>query len=68
MIAFAQDFMLRPSCEQCKFACRNREGDITLADFWSYRSFEFRTRNDEKGISCVIINSSKGNMVFDVIR
>lgn len=68
MIAFTQDLILRPSCEHCKFACRNREGDITLADFWSYRSFEFRTRNDEKGISCVIINSSKGNMVFDVIR
>lgn len=68
MIAFAKDYMLRPSCEHCKFACKSREGDITLADFWSYRSFDFRTRNDEKGISCVIINSDKGNRVFEAIR
>lgn len=68
MVAFAKDYMLRLSCGHCKYACRNREGDITLADFWSYRSFDFKTRNDEKGISCVIINSNRGMKAFDAIR
>lgn len=60
--------MLRPSCEHCKYACVNREGDITLADFWGYRSFNYKTRNKEKGISCCIINSDKGMKAFNEIK
>ena len=68
LIAFAKDYMLRPSCEHCKYACVNREGDITLADFWGYRSFNYKTRNKEKGISCCIINSDKGMKAFNEIK
>ena len=68
LIAFAKDYMLRPSCECCKYACANREGDITLADFWGYRSFDYKTRNREKGISCCIINSDKGMKAFNEIK
>lgn len=67
MIAFAKDIMLRPSCSHCQYACLEREGDITLCDFWAYRSFNFKTRNTEKGISCCIINSAKGKVLFDLI-
>ena len=67
MIAFAKDIMLRPSCSECRYACLNREGDVTLSDFWAYRSFEYKTRNTEKGISCCIINSSKGRRLFEEI-
>ena len=42
--------------------------DITLADFWGYRSFNYKTRNKEKGISCCIINSDKGMKAFNEIK
>ena len=68
LIAFGKDIILRPSCEHCKYACLKREGDITISDFWAYRSFDFKTRNDEKGISCCIINSQKGVRLFELLR
>lgn len=68
LIAFAKDYILRSSCEHCKYACENREGDITLSDFWGYRSFDYKTRNREKGISCCIINSDKGLEAFEGIK
>ena len=68
LIAFGKDIILRPSCEHCKYACLKREGDITISDFWAYRSFDFKTRNDETGISCCIINSQKGIQLFELLR
>lgn len=68
LIAFGKDIMLRSSCEHCKYACLKREGDITISDFWSYRSFDFKTRNVEKGISSCIINTGKGQKLFESIR
>lgn len=68
LIAFGKDIILRPSCEHCKYACLKREGDITISDFWAYRSFDFKTRNDEKGISCCIVNSQKGTQLFELLR
>ena len=68
LIAFGKDIILRPSCEHCKYACLKREGDVTISDFWAYRSFDFKTRNDEKGISCCIINSQKGVRLFELLR
>ncbi len=68
LVAFAKDYMIRPSCEHCKFACANREGDLTLSDFWGYRSFDFQTRNRGKGISCCIINSDRGMQAFEQIK
>lgn len=68
LIAFGKDIILRPSCEHCKYACLKREGDVTISDFWAYRSFDFKTRNDEKGISCCIINSQKGVQLFELLR
>lgn len=68
LIAFGKDIILRPSCEHCKYACLKREGDITISDFGAYRSFDFKTRNDETGISCCIINSQKGIQLFELLR
>lgn len=64
---FVRNYMLMPSCHNCKFANFNRASDITLGDFWGIE----RTMpdfDDDKGISLVLVNSAKGKSVFDAIR
>jgi hypothetical protein len=46
----------------------NRPGDITLADFWGYRKRKYRFRNDDKGISLVLINTDNGGEMFDKLK
>lgn len=64
----------RPSCYQCKFACPDRVSDITLGDFWGFESVytkKVKQNNlfyPEKGISCVLINSEKGQKIFSEIK
>ena len=45
---------LREYCYNCKYACSQRVGDITVGDF----------EEDKKGYSCVVVNSEKGNNLF----
>lgn len=57
---------MRPSCHNCKYTNFNREGDITIGDFWGIEKSkpEFQ---DGKGISLVILNTNKGKEVFNKI-
>ena len=56
----------RPSCYHCRFSNFHRPSDITIADFWgiekSMPDFE-----DNKGVSLVLVNSSKGKELFEKI-
>ena len=65
--AFLNDFILRPSCYECR--CRGvfREADITLADYWGVQSLEPELF-DNLGTSLLLMNSQKGQMLFDRIR
>ena len=67
LIGFLTELTLRPNCYSCPYASTNRTGDITLADFWGYKSTDFKMRNTEKGISLVLINTDKGHNAFDDI-
>ena len=61
---FCPNYMLMPSCYNCKFANFDRAGDITIADFWGIE----RTMpdfDDDRGISLVLVNSEKGRHLFD---
>ena len=60
LLAFLNNFCLRKACHECKYTCLNREGDVTLGDFGGYVSDTYKFRNDEKGISLVIINTAEG--------
>lgn len=62
--AFSKDIMFMPSCYNCKFARSERPGDITIADFWGIEKFTDGF-DVSKGVSLVIVNSSKGQEVFD---
>lgn len=63
---FLNNMILRPSCYQCKFSNFNRVADITLGDFWGVERTisEF---DDGKGVSLVLVNTTKGKQLFDAI-
>lgn len=55
---------IRPSCGDCKFNGENRQADITLADFWGID----KELDDDKGTSMILINSTKGDDLFNNIK
>lgn len=67
MKAFLSDICLRDSCYDCKFKKKDRISDITLADFWGIENID-KEMNDDKGTSLVIVNSVKGNQLFEKIK
>lgn len=65
--SFVSNLCLRPSCYACAFKDKVRESDITLADFWGIQNV-MPEMDDDKGTSLVLINSEKGQIVFDSIK
>ena len=57
----------RPACFACQFTSYNRQGDITVADFWNHKPTDFAF-DTQYGISETLVNSSKGQELFDAIR
>lgn len=66
MRLFGSHLILRPSCYFCRYAHSKRYSDITIGDFWGIEKIspEF---DDNKGTSCVIINTKKGEELFSNI-
>ena len=67
MTLFMKGCIYRESCYKCPYAQNNRNSDITIGDFWGV----VRKRPDlakqidiDEGVSCVIVNSEKGNQVL----
>ena len=52
---------LRPSCSSCQFKGIQHGSDIMVADFWGLENA------DDNGTSLLIVNSKKGEEIFDVI-
>ena len=67
MQSFLRNICLRNSCYNCRFKKKERISDITLADFWGIEQIrpEF---DDDNGTSLVIINSTKGQELFEQIK
>lgn len=63
---FFKALYYRNSCYVCKYARQQRIGDITLGDFWG---IDKKTITDDikYGISLCLINTEKGNMIFNSI-
>lgn len=55
---------MRESCASCKFTNLNRIGDITVGDFWGIPQ-NSPYEKDKKGLSLVLINSNKGEVLFN---
>lgn len=59
MKSFFKNLCLNKSCEKCLYSNINREGDLTLGDFWGIEKFDKKI-NSKKGVSCVLVNNDKG--------
>lgn len=66
--AFLKGFLHRPNCYNCQYACMERVGDITVADFWGIGSYKPIIEEHRKGCSMISINSHKGIMMFEKIK
>lgn len=62
--ALRQGLLFRPSCYQCPYTSMSRLGDFTLGDFLGLRPDEL-PRQQEKGVSLLLVNSTHGSHVFD---
>lgn len=67
LYSFMWAFNYRYSCYDCKFAKVPRQGDITLADYWGVKKY-FRELDASKGVSLILINSKKGEYVWEKIK
>ena len=67
MRLFLENIDLRPSCHNCMFKSVERCSDLTIGDAWGIEHVmpEF---DDGKGTSLVIIQSLKGQELFEKIR
>ena len=66
MLLFLQNISLRPSCYDCSFRNGGNCSDLTLADFWAIKDV-MPEMNDDKGVSAVIVNTSKGESLIKEI-
>ena len=64
---FLSENILRPACYQCPYKSIDHPGDITLADYWGIDK-AVPGFNDNKGVSLVLVNSEKGQKLFDDIK
>lgn len=62
---FYSDYPLRPSCYACPYKSIEHPGDISIADYWHIDK-ACHGFNDNKGVSLVLINSKKGQKLFDM--
>jgi len=67
MKLFLSDIALRESCYNCNFKLGNKYSDITLGDFWGVKNV-YPEMYDKKGVSAIIINTEKGNKLFELIK
>lgn len=66
MNLFLQDICLRPSCHVCAFRKGKSGSDLTLGDAWGIDRW-MPDMDDDKGTSIVLINSDKGQNLWEQI-
>ena len=59
MKGFLANLYLRPSCYACPSKCLKSGSDITIGDYWGIQNVKPEI-DDDKGICCTIVNTSKG--------
>ena len=65
---FYQHIMFRHSCGVCHFCNTKRPSDITIADFWGWQKTNPDFNKDDKGVSLILVNTEKGQQLFDAIK
>lgn len=64
---FLQSLYNRPSCHVCHFRRGGSGADISIGDFWGIESVA-PEMDDNRGVSSVIVRTSKGGLLWDRIR
>ena len=59
---------IRPSCFSCIYTNKERVGDITLADFWGHEDAIPGMWDDDKGISLILVNTSRGRELWEAAK
>lgn len=65
--AFHQSIDLQDACYDCPFGGLQRQGDLTLGDFWGIDAYQ-KNWNDGKGTSLILVNSDKGDELLHEIQ
>lgn len=65
--AFFGDLSDRPSCYDCVFKKQFHESDFTIWDCFVAENFD-KSLDDDKGTSRILVNSKKGNEIFEEIK
>jgi len=55
------------ACYKCKYAKKERVGDITLGDFWGIQKYN-KALSDQKGVSMLSVNTQKGFGAIEAIK
>lgn len=63
--AFLENYIIRPSCGDCKFKGLSQFSDITLGDYWGLS--ESHPGHNKAGVNAVLINTPKGDSYFNSI-
>lgn len=64
-LSFLNNKIQREVCYNCKYAGKQRIGDITIGDFWKIDKF-YPDFYDNNGVSVAITNSEKGEILLSV--
>lgn len=68
MRGFSQGLYNRPSCSQCPARNFKSGSDITLGDCWAVEKYYPQFKDDEKGLSVILVNSEKGLHTFENVK
>lgn len=67
-ITFYQPFLIREACNSCPYSNLSRPSDLTLGDLWGWENVCPNMNEDNKGISLLLVNTSKGKSLLDNVE
>lgn len=64
---FLSGLSVNEACFECKYARKERVGDITLGDFWGVAKID-ESLDDKKGTSIIAVNSEHGKRLLNHVK
>jgi len=68
---FLDSVICRENCYTCQYAGTKRVSDITIGDYWGAieeHAVELKNKSIINGVSCILINSNKGQKFIDSLN
>ena len=66
--AFLSGYDYNEACYTCPYACMERTGDLTLADFWGLGKDIPFNGDPSKGCSLILVNTEKGRNLLHSVK